>query len=138
MEEKVKRTERGWCGHFIGGADCMYHRNTLLEYGEQKVVVSTIGHYLPRNKRQEYWKHGKMDFEMVGRDRYFETMAFLADDSQYHDADVTKEIGFSSNWELDKPDMEMEADAMHDTVCDEIAEDMVNGTLCINDYENLC
>lgn len=138
MEEKVKRTERGWCGHFIGGADCMYHRNTLLEYGEQKAVVSTIGYYLPRNKRQEYWKHGKMDFEMVGRDRYFETMAFLADDSQYHDADVTKVIGFNSNWELDKPDMEMEADAMHDTVCDEIAEDMVNGTLCINDYENLC
>lgn len=116
----------------------MYHRNTLLEYGEQKVVVSTIGHYLPRNKRLEYWKHGKMDYEMFGRNRHFETMAFLADDSQFHDTDVTKEIGFSSNWELDKPDMEMEADVVHDTVCDEIAEDMVNGTLCINDYENLC
>nr|DAN28986.1 MAG TPA: hypothetical protein [Caudoviricetes sp.] len=138
MSEKVKRTERGWCGHFIGSTDCLYHRNTLLKYGEQKVVVSTVGRYMPIAQRQEYWKHGKVAFDTVGHNRYFETMAFLADDSQYHDVDVTKRIGFSSNWELDKPDMEMEADAMHDAVCDEIAEDMVNGTLCINDYENLC
>lgn len=138
MNEKVKRTERGWCGHFIGSTDCLYHRNTLLKYGEQKVVVSTVGRYMPIAQRQEYWKHGKVAFDTVGHNRYFETMAFLADDSQYHDADVTKRIGFPSNWELDKPDMEMEADAMHDAVCDEIAEDMVNGTLCINDYENLC
>lgn len=134
MSNKVKRTERGWSGHFIAADDCLYHRNTLLEYGEQKVVVSTIGRHIPIRQRQEYWKSGKVKFDTVGHNRYFETKAFLADDSRYHDADVTKEIGFSANWELDKPDMEMEADTMHDAVCNEISEDLIKGTLTINEY----
>lgn len=134
MNNKVKWTERGWCGHHICGDDCLYHRNTLLEHGERKVVVSTVGRYLPIKQRQEYWKHGKVSFDIVGHNRYFETKAFLADDSRYHDADVTKEIEFSANWKLDKPDMEMEADAMHDAVCNEISEDLIKGTLTINEY----
>ena len=48
--KKIKRTERGWAGHCIISDDCRYHRNTLLEYKDLKVVVSTIGRYIPKNR----------------------------------------------------------------------------------------
>lgn len=98
------------------------------------MVVSTIGRYMPIRQRQEYWKRGMVEFDTVGHNRYFETKAFLADNSRYHDADVTKEIEFSANWELGDPDMEMEADSMHDAVCKELSEDLIKGTLTINEH----
>lgn len=135
----VKRTERGWCGHFIGGHDCQYHRNTLLEYGDKKIVVSTVGRYLPSHKKQEavkYFYIPKECYEMIGRDRYFETMAFVAYESEpgYWDAS-SQQVLFASNWELDQPDMEKEADEMHEAVVAEITQDLLNDTLRIESYE---
>ena len=40
---EVKRTERGYPGHFILSHRCVFTRNTLLEYGETRVIVSTVG-----------------------------------------------------------------------------------------------
>ena len=126
---EVKRTERGWAGHFICSYDCLYHRNTLLEYGDKKVVVSTVGRYRP-NKNSR-------DFEPIGLDRYFETMAFMACEFEqgYIDADVTQEVRFDSNWRLPQPDMENEADEMHEAVVAEITKDLINDTLRIERYE---
>lgn len=140
MENKVvKRTERGWAGHFIGGADCQYHRNTLLEYEDYKIVVSTIGRYLPLRQRQASSRSAYTPlerYEMLGRDRYFETMAFTAYESEdgYWDATSTQVL-FGSNWELNKPDMEKEADEMHEDVVAEITQDLINGTITIETYE---
>lgn len=41
----VKVTERGWNSHYgqISGIHYQFHRNTLLEYGNKKWVVSTVG-----------------------------------------------------------------------------------------------
>lgn len=139
MSKEVKRTERGWCGHFIGGDNCLYHRNTLLEYGDKKVVVSTIGRYLPLRNRQGRKSAiiSMEDFEMIGRDRYFETMAFEAYESEpgYWDADVGRTVCFNSNWQLDRPDLEKEADEMHEAVVAEITKDLINDTLIIESYE---
>ena len=111
-EIMVKRTERGWAGHFIGGHQCFFRRNTLLEKGKKKIIVSTVGNYCPRGtgKRQK-----------IGFNRYFETMAFYAKfDDPYWDADVNKQFSFISNWSLGKKAKDNDANNMHERVVDEI------------------
>lgn len=120
----MKITERGWPGHFCLGYRCEYHRNTLLEYNGTKVVVSTVG----RLRKDLY---GPL-YDEVGCDRHFETMAFLAkDNDKFNDADVSKQVIFDSNWQLDDPNAEIEANEMHDAVVKEIATDLVNDRLRI-------
>jgi hypothetical protein len=64
----VTRTERGWPGHFICADKCLFRRNTLLELGDVKIVVSTV--WLFRVNGQ---------FQEIGCGRYFETMAFYSE-----------------------------------------------------------
>ena len=123
---EVKRTERGWAGHFCLGYRCEYHRNTLLEHDGVKVVVSTVGRLLKDVVRPGY--------DEVGCDRHFEAMAFLAESNdKYNDADVSKEVVFDSNWSLPRPNMELEADEMHEAVVKEISERMINNNLEIRE-----
>lgn len=123
---EVKRTERGWAGHFCLGYRCEYHRNTLLEYNGTKVVVSTVGRLQKDLLRPLY--------DEVGRDRHFETMAFLAkENDKYNDADISKEIVFDSNWSLPRLDMELEAEDMHEAVVKEISERLINNNLKIRE-----
>ena len=104
---EVKRTERGWGGHFIGGDNCKFRRNTLLEYGIKKWIVSTVGNYT-------------FGDNTIGLGRYYETMVFKAyKDRMYWDADVSEQIFFDSNWALDKLDYnsDLEANEMHEKSC---------------------
>lgn len=82
---KIITTERGWPGHFIGASECLFRRNTLVQYGEKFIVVSTVGNY--RRVGQ-----GKVD--AIGYDRYYETMAFRSDESDetYHDINVSEQV----------------------------------------------
>lgn len=119
---EVKRTERGWAGHFCLSYKCEYHRNTLLEYNGVKVVVSTIG------RLRKDWINNT--YEEVGHRRYFETMAFIAkENDKYNDADVTRQVSFDANWRLPSPYMELEADTMHEDVVMELSKRLVDGTL---------
>lgn len=121
---EVKRTERGWTGHFCCSYRCEYHRNTLLEYNGMKVVVSTVGRL-----RKDMFSD---TYEDLGYKRYFETMAFMAkEDDKYNDADVEREISFDAKWCLSSPDMELEADAMHEDVVTELSKRLVDGTLVL-------
>ncbi|MBU4536906.1 hypothetical protein KJ603_02620 [Patescibacteria group bacterium] len=117
----VKRTERGWAGHFICADGCNFRRNTLLEYGDTKIVVSTVGLYV----------NSDLKFEEIGVGRYFETMCFYSSktDSRYHDADVTKQIGFDSNWAISELDADDKANDMHEKVVEEITQKLLDGKL---------
>ena len=87
--DRIKITERGWAGHFICSHHCLFRRNTLIEYGDKKWVVSTVG-----NMRDPLTKQPTT----IGYDRWYETMAFEARESNgYIEADVEKEIFFNSD-----------------------------------------
>lgn len=123
MEKQVTRTERGWTGHYICSYKCLFRRNTLLEYGDVKVVVSTVGAQLESDIPRR--------FDTVGADRYYETRAFMADmdDTRFYDIDVGKMLVVDSNTAIDHLDADDEANDMHEAVVEEMAEKMVNGTL---------
>lgn len=118
---EVKRTERGWAGHLIFASGCRFRRNTLLEYGDKKWIVSTVGAYVNSD--------GK--FDAIGYDRFYETMAFEAEEQNgYLDADVSKEIPFESDWGIfgetwkevieKYPQVDNVANDMHEKVVEEL------------------
>ena len=123
----VKRTERGWAGHFICAERCLFRRNTLLELGDVAIVVSTVGAMRPLGRER-----GKP--ETIGHCRYYETMAFHAHkDGAYVEADVMRgELSFDSPWMLDRwedEDIDVQANNMHEAVVAEISERMVTGRM---------
>jgi hypothetical protein len=109
----MKVTERGWAGHFVCANRCYFRRNTLVEHGEIKIVVSTVG-LMPK-------LDGK-GWEEIGINRHYETMAFHADanDKRYRDADVSKQIYFDSEWAIREVDADDRANIMHDKAVKEI------------------
>lgn len=115
----IKRTERGWAGHFICADRCLFRRNTLLEREDTRIIVSTVG-----------LMKGSNGFEQVGFNRYFETMAFHAEyDGRYWDANVSREIGFTSQWSIDEADADDRANDMHEAVVAELTCALVNGEI---------
>ena len=125
MTNIVKRTERGWAGHFICCKDCLFRRNTLIEKGEEKIVVSTVGGYHYNDKLATIGSGG----------RYYETMAFKAHkEGPYLEADVSEQISFESEWAIcaaspdDLPnDVDNRADRMHEAVVEELSNKLLIG-----------
>lgn len=120
MNNEIKTTERGWAGHFICAADCRFRRNTLVEYKDIKIVVSTVG---------ALFTFGQID--TVGHNRYYETMAFHSDvnDTKYHDIDVEKGVELGCEWCIDhfNEDTDNEANEMHDNAVKWICEQLDKG-----------
>ena len=117
--KQLKRTERGWAGYFICSDRCLFRRNTLLEYENQKVVVSTVGRLMV-----EYW--GRLTLNTVGNERYYETMAFYSDpnDMVFHDIDVEREICLGCEWELNEID-DIKANDMHENAVEWVSKQIV-------------
>lgn len=84
MGKPVIRTERGWGAHFCLADRCAFRRNTLLECGDQRIVVSTVG------------AMSSLDgtcYDAIGHNRHFETMAFHAVwEDPYWDVDVMRQL----------------------------------------------
>ena len=120
--DKVKVTERGWAGHFIMANRCRFRRNTLLEYGNTKIVVSSVG--LMESRVHD-------GFETVGHNRYFETMSWYADlnDTRYYDIDVSNPVYFDSPWSINEVDADDKANIMHDKVVRELSEKLFKDCL---------
>lgn len=113
------KTERGWGGHFICAYDCRFRRNTLLEYGDVRIVISTVGNYVFKEKT-----------DIIGHERYYETMAFHAKlDEIYWDADVQREVDFESQWAVRQIGIysDQEANDMHEAVVKEISNNLTEG-----------
>lgn len=119
---KVKRTERGWAGHFICADRCLFRRNTLLEAKDTRIVISSVGLMKTNNDKEK-------PFDTVGRNRYFETMAFHAQRVQdrYWDIEVSKQVRFDSPWCIADVDADDRANDMHEKVVEEITERLSNG-----------
>lgn len=115
----VKREERGWASHFCCSDRCQFHRSTLLEYNDVSIVVSTIGRYMLHNKDYR--------FEEVGFGRYFETMVFYADDSEYKNADVERDTIYFECPDNNDPDDEIGANDIHEKVVDMFVEKLKHG-----------
>ena len=123
----VKRTEQGWPGHFCGVSHCLFRRNTLLECGDTRIIVSTVGamlHPLPSGGRVRYMP--------MGSDRYYETMVFHAERvGVYWEANVSREVGFDSEWAVGEIEAESDekANQMHESVVAEITGKLKGGGL---------
>lgn len=120
----IKRTERGWAGHFICGDKCRYHRNTLLTSEDGRhIVVSTVGNMVDPLRREPMCD--------LGFQRHYETMAFIAGQRNTGDHYIEMlpghDIGFSSQWAIQYTDENKDyvdnlADKMHDDVVEELSE----------------
>lgn len=86
----VKRTERGWGAHFIAASNCLFRRNTLLEYKDKKWIVSTVGNYVPMYRGEPV---------TIGYKRWYETMVFKGEmQNGYIDILVDKTIDTDNDW----------------------------------------
>lgn len=117
----VKRTERGWAGHFISAHQCRFRRNTLLEFEDKKIIISSVG-------LLEYpYEEG---FQTVNSFAYFETRIFHAlSDNRWSDIDVNKEIFVDAPCHINIIDADDEANKMHDIVVLEIHNKLLKGEI---------
>lgn len=123
MNLKLKKTERGWPGHFISAHSCYFRRNTLLEYGDRRIIVSTVG-----NMHNTY----EEEIQEIGLDRYYETMAFEAIwEDPYWEANVKKEIYFENEWAIGEAERGADgrANLMHDLVVSELGKALINNSV---------
>lgn len=122
INEKITIQERGWASHFIGARWCLFRRNTLLEYKDVSIVVSSVGRML-KDTPSGY------EFVKIGHNRHFETMVFFADDTKYKDADVSRGSIYHEYLEGVDVDQEILANDTHDKVVDLMMQKLINNEI---------
>lgn len=120
-----KVTERGWAGHYILSRECLFRRNTLIQYKDKAYIVSTIGGKYKRTEKS-------LDMDTIGHNRYYETEVFRADkNNPYFDAyspnsiaGFYKAITANSYDELFEkyPHPDLSANDMHEETVREVME----------------
>lgn len=113
--KSVKVTYRGWPGHYIVAKDCIFRLNTLVEVGEIRYVVSTVGNLQPRVPIGS-------KIEKVGCDYYYETMVFRAAlvEGGYWDQDSGNPVLTKHCVEKITIDSDQKAQEMHEAAVGEI------------------
>ncbi|KKN62585.1 hypothetical protein LCGC14_0509960 [marine sediment metagenome] len=126
---KLTRTERGWGAHHILGSRCRFRRNTLLEFDDIKIVVSTVGLAENLARKDQAVTPEELFDPVAGLGSYFETMAFhaLSEDNRYHDIDVCRSVSFESPCHIAEIDADDKANDMHERVVTELGTRLVQG-----------
>lgn len=125
--DKIKRTERGWGAHFVGAKNCLFRRNTLIEKGESRYVVSTVGNWQIPVEDETY-----DNTHEISPGRYYETLVFKATFiDPYWEAEIQKQIHVDAKQEIAKSSVtsDFEANEMHEGVVKEIIERLNSGEL---------
>lgn len=121
--DEVKITERGWIGHHILADRCLFRRNTLIEYKNIKIVISSVGNMV--DIHAPGWPNTKKIVN-VGPGRMFETLGFMAKfEEGYWDANVQKSI--SLDYWCGKIDDEGKANNHHDASVKAVAAKLLKG-----------
>ena len=124
---KVKRTEYGWAGHYIQSGDCRFRRNTLLEYGDLHIIVSTVGNLQDSNGKSY----------RIQTYHYYETKVFDAIEYQSGVYIAWNEIKFDSRPKYiteitpDSRDSDVQANKMHERVVREIMGKLRKGQIIV-------
>lgn len=117
----MKITYRGWAGHFCAASKCLFRLNTLIEHDEIRIVVSTVGAMEVGH-----------NFEMIGLDRWYETMVFRAYFyNGYWEADIARELSYFDAIHGDEllPEMDNLAQDMHTKMIDRVRIDLLSGII---------
>lgn len=130
IEIQVK--ERGWPAHFVLADKCTFTRNTLLQHGQNRVVISSVGCLLSSYKSDA-------EIEMIGSGRYYEVKAFVAiwEDNVWA-ADVQKQIDLECNQVITEmtDDSHIKADLMHDEAVAEVMMNLLNNPDYLAEFDS--
>jgi hypothetical protein len=115
-------TERGYSAHFCLSERCRFVRNTLLEYGDNKLIVSTVGRMRSLDDKK---------YERTNASAYYETMVFKAVYIEpYWEIDPLSELYIDGvPRELTEDichESDFKADLIHDNMVNHIKTNMEN------------
>lgn len=122
MENEIKTTERGWVVRTYSQSGLRFSRNTLVEFYNLKVIVSTVGRLclLGLNEPIPLPEGG-----------YYNTKAFIPkESSKYdHNIDINKEIVIGCKNAIDHfdEDTDNEANEMHENAVKWVCEQLKKG-----------
>lgn len=115
---QITITERGWPAHFICAERCRFRRNTLVECGRRRFVVSTVGDMRDDQNREQ----------PVGAGYYYETKVFRARRAGvYWDANTSKQIDGSCLPGKMHYNSDLKANAIHDKTVAELVAKLKRG-----------